>query len=399
MEINRRLRMHLAWIEVRDQLLARIAHDDYQNLTPLLNNTLFLKEAYALPDELNESISSCVERLAQLPPHETTQIQDTLQALCHGIQQVIDRQINPLMHNQTWLLTRMRAIGYKIIGLGECYGLSNMAIQAFLANDLNTFNQRLQTIYHLPVVKFENNFALLRKEAQDYLSRNEIEKANELHQLIIDLHAFFDGVALTQRPDFYLHNEKMQPLSEKQDYQKTMPIILPTTLDHNPPALIATFTGVYTRDHLQTYLELLATMAGKTPFALNLISNLHAITLLFDAKNRQWILIDPSHLPAEAYTQHHYAAQAILDCFERITLPRPRKNCIVMGTQIITTTEHQQTWNSHFQQLSDQPLWQQLHKQPSDFSDYFNYTATSLYQKFYGDNEFKPEWNELDMLM
>ena len=59
------------------------------------------------------------------------------------------------MKGQLWYINRMKTVGYSIHDGGHCFGMSHMAMQAFLAEDMQTFNDRLSVIERTPVEDFE----------------------------------------------------------------------------------------------------------------------------------------------------------------------------------------------------------------------------------------------------
>lgn len=104
-------------------------------------------------------------------------------------------------YGQSWLIERMQALGYHIVGEGVCFGIVSMALQAFLVNYLETFNQRLKTIESLPRSVFYNNFELLKEKREKCLTDGYLREANAIQKNIVDLRAFCDGVILHQSPE------------------------------------------------------------------------------------------------------------------------------------------------------------------------------------------------------
>lgn len=392
--------MKLATVELIDRLQKKIKNQDFSELGSLLENIGFLNHAYHSEYKpAFEKIESCIHLLRDLmhEPHSDEKIIDTLQEICELLE--FYQYHTPLMHRQTWLMERMRAAGYKISGFGECYGFSNMAIQAFLAHDMQTFNQRLQTIYDLPLEDFQNNYANLKRQKRVYLESNNLEKAQEISDLIIELHAFFDGIALHQLPQLYLYDGSNQPISKKQNVRKTWPILKSVALDSDlSPVIISTFSGAYDQKDLETYLNLLENQMGQAPFALNLISQMHAITILFDSEKKLWTLVDPNRLPSEEYIHAQYLARALFDDFANaISRDLVKKGILVMGTQIITTEKNQSVMQTAYEKLTLDTRWQALHEKRKDFKDYLELTPAKLYEKFYEENE-QESWSVQQIL-
>ena len=362
--------MRRSWVELSNILSEILEQQNYQNLIPVLENVLSLNESYATKPLYFDRIDSCVKELSALVIHSpddsepdksasNEQMTKKIQALSHCIKEVVDSKIKPLMHRQTWYMQRMRALGYNITMLGECYGLSNMAIQAFFANDMDTFNKRLHTIYDTPLEDFENDFANLRAQKQAFLEKEQYVEANEIDEKIIDLYAFFDGVALHQQPKIYFHDEENQPLSQKQDARKTMPITMPVTLEgnENTPCIITSFVGTYRRDNLVDYFTMLQRELGEHSFALNLLALNHAITLTWNSRTKCWLLLDPNHLPGEEYIRLEHLADTLCEDFG-FTPHGP--GYLMVGTQITTTTQHTEVMQRQFKHLKATPDWVKL---------------------------------------
>ena len=56
------------------------------------------------------------------------------------------------MLNQDWYINPMKAAGYSLQEGGHCFGMSHMAMQAFLVDEeMTTFNERLHTIERGPI--------------------------------------------------------------------------------------------------------------------------------------------------------------------------------------------------------------------------------------------------------
>ena len=391
--------MRLSWIELSQILSDKLSENDYHNLTPLLENVQALNESYATKPLYFDRIDSCVKELSALVADNSAtkeQLTKKMKTLCDDMQDVVKSGIKPLMYNQFWFMDRMNALGYKIIGLGECYGMSYMATQAFLANDMETFNKRLQTIYEIPIDDFNNDFAHLREKIQQLLDEGKEDKADDITKQIVDFYAFFDGVALNQRPNIYLHDEDNQPISKKQDIRKTMLITMPIALetDENKPSIIDAFTGYYNEKDLTDYLNLLKNELGNNLFSLNLIGFMHAITVAYDAKTERWLLIDPANLPGEEYIRSEHLAKAVFDDFTSTI----KRGVLVMGTQIITTAQYAEPMQLQFENLKTNTRWVALHDpEKLNKADILGFTPSTLYDRFY-ENSKDIKWDDQQVL-
>ena len=92
---------------------------------------------------------------------------------------------------------------------GVCVGLVLLAIQAFLCGKLQEFNQRIDDIYKMHQENKNLKEELIRIQQRTVRRRMMLHKGNKLfltneEQKIIDIWAFFDGIALHQNPDYYV---------------------------------------------------------------------------------------------------------------------------------------------------------------------------------------------------
>ncbi len=93
----------------------------------------------------------------------------------------------------------MKAAGYTLEHPGFCHGISCMAMQAFFVDsDMDKFIKRLNLIESIPIEDFKNDFPTFREKLV-----KEGKTPDEINQIILDIRAFFDGVALNQAPRHY----------------------------------------------------------------------------------------------------------------------------------------------------------------------------------------------------
>jgi len=268
----------------------------------------------------------------------------------------------PMLDFQRWYMDRMVKCGYPITEIGMCYGLSYMALQAFLANDMATFNERLQLINNtsLQDCKCDENktpFFNLRQKQQHLISEGKIDEAIVLNNKIIDMSAFFDGVALHQQPDKFDDFLPPDPLSRGfQNGQKTMQLTLPIALDtlEKKPFKIESWTGAYTKEELIEYLTLLKNNLGSTSFALQINSTAHAINLNYDSNTQQWLFVNPNLLPGQSLADMERLADLLLLGFGQT-------QGLVMETNLYTTTNLAPQMSEHYLNMKNAPAWKELH--------------------------------------
>lgn len=102
-------------------------------------------------------------------------------------------------YSQNSLLKKMEAFGYSKKELdGHCYGLSEMAINAFLQGDIEQFRERLEILNELTEadIKALNDPSLW--DEGKYNIPFKLSSGETIRPA--DIFAFFDGVTLYQRP-------------------------------------------------------------------------------------------------------------------------------------------------------------------------------------------------------
>ena len=264
---------------------------------------------------------------------------------------------------QAWHMERMLALGYDLakeidgtIIYGFCYGVSQMALQAFLADDINAFNQRLALIYNTPVDAFKNDFQLLREQEQTYTKSGKLDEAKAIREKRLEIQEFFDGVALYQLADMPQYASFFEKNVGIYDAQKVIPIVLPIALDApgEKPVLIQAMPGSYTLKELTEYLELLEQELGEHSFSLVLAANAHATNLNYDAQTKQWLLIDSEKFPGQYFTKTDTLAQALLEQHGGI-------DGLNLISKLYTQEKYAPAANAHFVNLSENKQWQTLH--------------------------------------
>jgi len=299
-----------------------------------------------------EYIQDAIEELLQATNR------DYLMEAIKAVEMAVDVN-TPIMFNQTWYTDRMDAVGYTVPAGGHCFGMSNMAKQAFLANDLVTFRQRLHLINTTPIEDFNDEFAGLKKLEYSFRDKGNINDADRMKQTIVDLRAFFDGIVLYQTPTNY--NELFDSKISVQDAQRVLPIVIPIELEKEgmQPEKIKSIVGAYSHDELQCYLTKLQEHLGTNSFALQLDSANHAINLNYDATTKHWILIDPNYLPGQEYIHPKLLASTLFKAYAK-------SDTIIMHSDIHTTQDQSTAMRLGCAELEKDLDWKQLHRMSSD---------------------------------
>jgi hypothetical protein len=276
------------------------------------------------------------------------------------------RLSQPKDYGQDWFLSRMKALGYSFtheldLIKGHCYGIAHMGLQAFLANDITTFNQRIAIIKSIPVAAYQNDFALLKQERDEMLQQGLLDKANEINQKISDILAFFDGVSVLQNAFGKNYTELFEDKYPVQSGSRVMPLVRSLVLDDidNSPLRIQSVSGAYNRKELIQYITLLKENLGMNSFSLVFMSSQHEINLNYDHTNQQWQLIDANQLPAQIYIQPDLIADAVLDAF---TFGSVKREGLVVHTEIYTKTKHALQLRNNLSSLENLTAWRSIHE-------------------------------------
>lgn len=191
-----------------------------------------------------------------------------------------------------FLISIMSELNYRPELKGGCAGLAQMGIQAFLADEIDVFNERIVLIHQI-----WEKIKLLKKSKQgDTLSQDPEYKKLIAQLKTTDILAFFDGLQLYQQPDEYLR-------------------IFGGNISQFKPATLSPFTtskkitddgGLFQLDHyfshyttgeIKSFLSLLQTHAGQSKIAMSFSSNDHRIGVCYDGRINKWLLIDANQLP------------------------------------------------------------------------------------------------------
>src|SRR3990167_612920 len=284
------------------------------------NFTAFFKECLSVFDKTYKFnaptifFSSLREQLEDLSVSQAPSKED-INSLLDRIEQ--DKGISLIVEilstaSQRWFMNRMRWLGYGPLGDGECFGIANMAMQAFILGETESFNERLAQIS-----------ALSENDCQDLWDKIKHKKASEAEiQTWVDILAFFNGVYLYQDPDF-LSIRKQNTAKTKEFVRPNKPIAN-KNLD---PVSVLDFLNYYSEDDIDKYLNLLKENVGSVPFSINIFCRIkeedktqaHAINVSYDPIKKSWIFTDANKLPQVEYKSEKLLAKAIYNAFYATT--------------------------------------------------------------------------------
>lgn len=219
--------------------------------------------------------------------------------------------------NQGWIIERMEALKYPFNPEGVCFGIANMAVQAILANDLATYNARLELINSIPKEELGNAIDEVYKKSSSLSKLAKSKGVNvesllsERERLLISIPPFFTGVSLYQMPEaspeFFEKNKK----PTFQDENVSEPLTRPTQLDKITK--IDTFTSAHDLSTLEKYFSILRDdlKNNNVPFALTLSCINHSIAIGYDNVKDMWTLTDANKLPTKYISDLHELAVAV----------------------------------------------------------------------------------------
>ncbi|MBV8802658.1 MAG: ankyrin repeat domain-containing protein [Gammaproteobacteria bacterium] len=230
---------------------------------------------------------------------------------------------------QKWIIHLMNEFGYKV-KTGICFGIANMAMQAIIANDLDTFQKRIRFLKTLTPQKI-----------------NELKEKKNKES--IDIYAFFDGIELYQQG--YLHPELYPDTARPfaQNTSLTMPLTLPVTIpstmqekkdlkssENSIFQIGEVFSDYYSEEKLITSLEELAKQIDSTcgPISLMLFSGSHAITIGYNPTNEKWSFVDANDLVPKDIQDLNQLVSNIISSFPM------RDEQVAFSTKIYGQTSH-----------------------------------------------------------
>lgn len=355
-------------IEIRDSNNM----DGFQSLVSDMRKQVAIRLEYLghqyLTRKLSDDVKNCI-RLFDANSDNQAKSQ-AISTLLDDFNEINLQKASHMRIDLGWHITWMKQGGYQVNESGHCCGMSNMALLAFLAGDMNRlFYQPLITLYkHLSDADFSYTSLMNKlKQLQEIITQlRKVENAKEADTIsqqlseIVNILALADGIALFQTPRNY--PQLFDTDITKQDSHKVRPIIHPESLEivNKKPACVKSFTGAYDIKEFIQYLDLLKKYLGAYSFGLILYSGNHQINVNFDHKTKRWLLIE-NFFPAEEYQQSSVLAETLLEFFYLT-----KAGGIVLGTEIFTMTAHQSDIKKFFFDLQQDESWEKLHEISSE---------------------------------
>lgn len=209
-----------------------------------------------------------------------------------------------VLGNQTWLMKRVKILGYELKNKGLCNGISIMGGQAILLSDTNLFAQRFAYIKSIPLNEFKDkvNSALQNRAEKNPLTTKE--------QILVDFSDMCDGLVLNQNQGLNKkYNMIVEALRGKEEvYDKRFSGLMSVKLQEKKGIeLIGNKKNVIfdfgKKEEIEQYFLTIkeklnpADCAFVIPVLLYLPqdSTKHAFTIGYDIEKNNWVFIDANH--------------------------------------------------------------------------------------------------------
>lgn len=299
-----------------------------------------------------------------------------------------------------WLINRMKALGYSPNEEGVCFGLSQIAMQAFLLNELDLFIDRLKHINSISLEKFQAEIVNARNTRVDIfakvksdlinqkkkeLNKDDLssEEINELYPLVekkveleltsqegilknLDISPFFEEILLLHEVYQFPHLFETGKVPTIQNALAAFDILKPQKLEEQGGVkILESFTGCYTSTDLKKYFQMIREMAEKAEFPISFIltSSNHTIHVGYDRNKNQWALVNARQLntiyiPDDEISDKVTKAFSIND--ETIN------DATIFKSEIMVTTQNYEKALDLFSTIKENPDWKNIHEITSE---------------------------------
>lgn len=224
-----------------------------------------------------------------------------------------------LRQGQSWLIMKMWELNYRSDAAGICFGIANMAMQAILANDIDTFVQRLE------IIQDTTDLAKAIKTAEKKRLSGAILTTTDLR--ILEVLPFFDGIELYLQAFEYPHLFETNACPKMQDTLKTAALTTSASVEQAGGIVHSgSFSSIYTTNELKVLLKTLRETITHdkltSPMAIVLSSSEHTITVNYHPVKKTWQLFDANHLAVTEIEQDDAMAHFISSAFCKTRSPK-----------------------------------------------------------------------------
>lgn len=240
---------------------------------------------------------------------------------------------------QSWFISRMQAAGYNTSLTGCCFGIANMAKQAFLVGELDKFYARLERLSKTPLEHFANDFSILRETADQLHSDDKTHnKAKTIIDEIVDFKAFFEGLALYQSPSAY--PDVIPNLQQKQNATRSLELTQSIAMESLGKVTIDHLNCLFTERSLPDFFKIVQANLSNYSFSTIWGDDRHAVNISYDTTSKEWIWIDANRLLDDneqivkyTFTDPEAIAQALSGFFKE-------RLCVNINVQIFANQKN-----------------------------------------------------------
>lgn len=251
----------------------------------------------------------------------------------------------------THVIKAMQSLNYQSNDGGICFGISFMALQAFLSQDIRRFHDRVQLIVDTPKNEFLNLLETNRKQVQNKLT---VTSPN-----LLEMPPFFEGI------EMYFHAHELYRdwfnINNKpyvQDERASMPLVMSHILEAKGGIEHSgNFIGCYDDYELKQYFRslrrFLIQKSVNYPIGLFLISLSHAIFVGYDNKDFTFFDINQGI----AYNKN--AAKTAQ--FTKIAFQHSKIEASCFQTKLFVAKEHAPHFTSILNEWYTSDAWKKIH--------------------------------------
>lgn len=204
--------------------------------------------------------------------------------------------------SQRPIIDALIARGYNLDAIGVCFGLTQMLIAEALTDNggLEKYLQRLARIFYFAQVygSIENYIALQEKIKLHARLKKDVTTVTLINENLLDIQAFFDGVALYQAPQRYstlfADDEAEMQTQLNQSTYPAKKLLTPVNMENRGQTVAASspFIALYTRDSFAAFIDKTKAHFNNTPFCIEINSIDHQSTLVFDPEIGRIVFVD-----------------------------------------------------------------------------------------------------------
>ncbi len=230
---------------------------------------------------------------------------------------------------------------------GVCFGVATMATAAFLADQMPTFIDRVHALSSIDPVYVTNFLYALKESVLAFQAREKDLVATkpasselaivrqrfiELRKFNTDMHAFLDGVVLSQKPKAHLDFFTEEVVGSGRTHQNDHPgrdLLEPIDIvSTDLMSEVGKTSDAFRQQDLVKQLDIFAStlveekVAGNK-FSIHLANEKHRMALHFDTDRQVWLFQDPNNLPGSVFDNTEAGRAALVAEIYRVSNVEP----------------------------------------------------------------------------